>query len=199
MLAFVLIILGVFIYNLRQPKRGIKDSDDDEREMSTQRSKKKKNDQEEEDGQPVKRERSEGSIFRGLRGLLESQTYEMSEGGEVVARHEKRASAKNQPTVSRIASKLVDQLPQQVKPKPKTGRGTGDFPCDGHQQEVKELMGGGPKSHVVVTGRTSSSGSESTMRSNYGSIDKQFTPPRTLTSDDEPERGKRDSLPKDIP
>ena len=154
--------------------------DDDEQEL--RRHKTKKKDKDSTGSKTI----SEGSIFRGLRGLLESQTYEMSEGGEVAERHQRRSN-NPQATVSRIASKLTDKLPELSKPKTSQSSESHD-----NILEQKELVGGPRNGHVV--GRTGSSGSDST-KSQYGSIEKHSSPPRT-TDDSEI---KHDPLPESAP
>ena len=156
--------------------------------MQEHRTRKKKK---EDDGEKKREEESEGRIFKGLRGLLESQTYELSEGGEVTARHQKRASNPQVATVSRIASRLADKLPGPVPDQTKSritrsseSREEMDYDS---KLEAKELMAearGGPGGGGGV-GRTSSSGSDSTTLSRYGSISKHSSsPPRTLDSSD---------------
>lgn len=101
-LSFILIILGVFIYNLRQP---------------TTAKKKTKEEKEKEEQQKRQRQATGAAtgaetpkMISGLRkALFESQTYEMSESREVAGNS--GAAAKPKGLINILASKLLSKLP----------------------------------------------------------------------------------------
>lgn len=182
-LAFVLIVLGVFIYNLRLPKRAIKEAKEDKKE-SNEHSGREGMRERSAEGETIRRKRTEGFLISGLRGLLESQTYEMSGSEEFAARKTYRNSKSN--TASRLASKLVDKMPEKWTPSHK------DNVTQSHSRqdrdgsikdmlEVKELVGGAKEGRP--RGQSSSSGSDVASRSCYGSVGKHSSSSRTITAE----------------
>lgn len=172
----MLIILGVFIYNLRLPGRAVK-KEVDEEEAGNKLQRKEEAKKEKVKAGNRYRRKIEGSVISGLRGLLESQTYEMSGSEEVAAR--KVHGASNSKT--RLASRLVG--------KKLTGKWTGSHKDDSRGSEgsfedmleEQELVGGAKEGQAK--GLSSSSGSETASRSRYGSVEKHPSPPRTTNAE----------------
>lgn len=168
MLAFILIVTGVFIYNLRQP--------------GTAKKKPKKKDLEEREGGGEK-------VMSGLRrALLESQTYEMSdeEKSGKASSPPPPAASKPKGLVSRLASKLISKLPSPPTPADQSALASSSRR---HMRTFEDLAeedkhgdddGGffGASKQGLIRDRTSSSGSERA----YGSVERPELGKRTSSS-----------------
>lgn len=103
-LSFILIVTGVFIYNLRQPSTA------------------KKKEEQREGGQTLSEEREGRQVLSRLRrALFESHTYEMSESREKRGLQDSASpppapASKPKGLIGRLASKLVSKLPSLPTP-----------------------------------------------------------------------------------
>ena len=115
----------------------------------------------------VRTKRKDGVVISGLRGLLESQTYEMSESGDATDRRRSKTP------LGRLASKLAEQLPEKWS---RPQNGNEDYSVDdmleevGLVEETKER-----RSHSSSNGSDSASG--------YGSVEKCPIPQRTTRAE----------------
>ena len=120
-----------------------------------------------------RKRRSEGLIISGLRGLLESQTYEMSVSEEFNSRKTYNSSKSNK-RVNRLASKLGDQLPEKwTHPSHRKNIRHGSEGPFEDKLEVKELVGGEAKMGQARghSSSTRSTRSDESSCSHYGSVD----------------------------
>jgi hypothetical protein len=160
-LSFILIIIGVFIYNLRQP--------------STAKPKKSKNNDENREGEGGRGTK----VLSGLRrALFESQTYEMS------AKSSRASTASPPPTTASerkgVISKLISKLARKL-PSPPTPADHSALQSSSRQRmrtfenlAENDITGGGggffdaPSKEGLIHDRRSSSGSEGV----YGSVER---------------------------
>ena len=182
-LAFLLIVIGVFIYNLRQPSTA---------------PKKKKKEKEKEKREREKEEQGRGSqVLTGLRrALFESQTYEMSENREKSGARATNSPSSPPPTArkpkgffgklsSKLSSKLLSKLPNPPTPADHSALSSSSRKrMRTFENLAEDDTGGiadddgffGASKEGLIRAKRSSSGSERA----YGSVEK--TSPRTSSS-----------------
>lgn len=177
MLSFILVITGVFIYNLRQPSTAKKKSKEknQERELSKRSTREADSGAKEETGEMTSKLR---------RALFESQTYEMSDDKEDSADADHTQPGAALPTSSsskpnglarKLASKLISKLPSQPTPATQSGLGSSSKrKMRSFEDLAEEERGDGGFFHASTEGligeRRSSNGSEGAA--SYGSVDK---------------------------
>lgn len=173
MLSFMLIITGVFIYNLRQPSTAKKKSENEEREN---------------------KERVGGQVLSALRRtLLESQTYEMSESTEKPGVQDSTSPPPPAPArkpkglIGKLASKLISKLPSPPTPadhsalasssKKKMGTFQDLAEDDKHGSDDGGFFGASKEGLGLIRDK-SSSGSDVV----YGSVERHVAKQRTSCS-----------------
>lgn len=183
MLAFFLIVTGVFIYNLRQP--------------TTAKKKEKEKEMKEENGGP---EQGQGNrvLTRLRRALFETQTYEMSENrdksGSRAALSPPPAASKPKGLFGKLSSKLLSKLPSPPTPADHSALSSSSRRRMRTFENLAEDGAGGigdddgffgASKEGLIRDRKSSSGSEGV----YGSVERQLIPvtkrntsPRTSSS-----------------
>lgn len=150
MLSFILILIGVFIYNLRQPSTAKKEKKEDTRDQV---------------GSESRRE-----VVSGLRrALFESQTYELSESKShrsTTPNHSNASSAasrKPKGLISKLASKLMKQLPSAA-PTPADHSAM----ASSSKRNMRTLEDDSKEGLIREGGRGGSAGSDG----NYGSVER---------------------------
>ncbi len=137
MLSFILILTGVFIYNLRQPSTAKKKTKESKAKEMRQRRLRRRQEEQGGEGGLIREEGKDGgegeggssrgsAVLSGLRrALFESQTYEMSASKEVpadaVTTTESVTTTPTTPNrsnsfISKLASKLISKLPTRSSP-----------------------------------------------------------------------------------
>lgn len=185
-LSFILILTGVFIYNLRQPSTARKKRPQSNFRQRRGRRGRNRGDEEEEEEEEEKRE----VLSELRRAFFESQTYEMSDSKETTPRPGRnhhytnsyhhpdvrlKEAAPSGPTsqpnlVGKLASKLASKLPSRPTPTDQSGMGSSSKQrlrtFEDLAEENKDEDYFGASREGLIRERRSSSGS-------YGSTDKQ--------------------------